>query len=203
MKCSRCHKDKPDDGNGFCRECLDGFRLKRSLAKANGICPRCFKNKPVYGKSSCQSCLAYFIKRKESLILYGKCACGRQPLPWKKICHKCSMDSKARGMSGRAAKRDTVFSYYGNKCECCGESNTLFLTIDHIDGGGSKHRREIKTSGGIGFYRWLIKNNFPEGFRVLCFNCNCGRSRNGGTCPHEESPAVIEHMPSRALALSG
>lgn len=79
--------------------------------------------------------------------------------------------------------RTTVLTHYGGKCECCGEDEPLFLTVDHINGGGKKHRQEI---GGGGFYlhRWLIKNNFPEGFRILCFNCNCGRSLNKGVCPH-------------------
>ncbi len=35
-------------------------------------------------------------------------------------------------------------------------------------------------------YRWIIKNNFPEEFQILCFNCNSGRHINGGICPHEE-----------------
>jgi hypothetical protein len=32
---------------------------------------------------------------------------------------------------------------------------------------------------------WLKRNNFPSGYRVLCMNCNHGRKRNGGICPHE------------------
>jgi hypothetical protein len=29
------------------------------------------------------------------------------------------------------------------------------------------------------------KHGYPEGFQVLCMNCNWGRYRNGGVCPHE------------------
>ena len=25
----------------------------------------------------------------------------------------------------------------------------------------------------------------PDTIQILCFNCNCGRARNGGICPHE------------------
>jgi hypothetical protein len=25
-------------------------------------------------------------------------------------------------------------------------------------------------SGGLEFYRWLIKNNYPEGYQTLCMN---------------------------------
>jgi hypothetical protein len=73
------------------------------------------------------------------------------------------------------------YSDHTNRCACCGESHFEFLTIDHINGGGAKHRREIK-SGVI--YGWLLKNNFPVGFRVLCCNCNSSHGRYG-YCPHE------------------
>lgn len=58
-----------------------------------------------------------------------------------------------------------------------------FLSLDHVNGGGHRQRREL---GGGGFWTWLAKNNYPPGFRVLCHNCNVGRQINGGICPHEE-----------------
>jgi hypothetical protein len=77
-----------------------------------------------------------------------------------------------------------VLTYYSNgtpRCACCGELNVLFLTIDHIDNGGNKHRKEI---GAGNLYRWL-RDERPAGYRVLCFNCNCGRAINNGVCPHK------------------
>jgi len=82
-------------------------------------------------------------------------------------------------------KLEVLIHYGGSppKCACCGETNVEFLTIDHINGEGHKQR---KTQGlGTQFYYWLKRNNFPEGFRVLCYNCNCGRAKNGGICPHK------------------
>jgi hypothetical protein len=81
-----------------------------------------------------------------------------------------------------------VLDAYGHSCECCGEKEILFLTVDHINGGGRKHTQEI---GGRGhnLYRWLVKHNFPQGFRILCFNCNCGRAANKGICPHKQGVA--------------
>ena len=80
-------------------------------------------------------------------------------------------------------KREAIEHYGGNppKCACCGEKEYLFLTIDHIDGGGRLHRRTIKK---YPIYGWLVNNNFPGGFQVLCFNCNCGKSINKNICPH-------------------
>jgi len=80
----------------------------------------------------------------------------------------------------RMKTRIKVLSHYGNKCACCGETETKFLTIDHIKGGGYKHRKKIR----VPFYYWLIKNDFPEGFQVLCMNCNFAKGMHG-ECPHE------------------
>ena len=80
--------------------------------------------------------------------------------------------------------KEEVLNAYGNQCECCKENNPLFLTIDHINGEGNKHRK-IVGSGGYKMYRWIKKNNFPKEFRILCFNCNCGRQLNNGICPHK------------------
>ena len=44
------------------------------------------------------------------------------------------------------------------------------LSIDHIGGGGYKHTKIV--GRGSSFYKWLKRNNYPEGFQVLCFNCN-------------------------------
>jgi hypothetical protein len=66
-----------------------------------------------------------------------------------------------------------VLTHYGNgKCACvqCGFDNIHALSIDHINGKGNEHRRQIKTFGGR-FYHWLVANNYPEGFQTLCMNC--------------------------------
>jgi hypothetical protein len=83
-------------------------------------------------------------------------------------------------------KTHVLIHYNGNppRCACCGESHIEFLTIDHINGGGCQHRKRIGKLGGWVFYRWLINNNFPEGFQVLCANCNLGKGICG-ECPHK------------------
>ena len=83
------------------------------------------------------------------------------------------------------ARRVAVLQYYGGntpKCVCCGETRLAFLAVDHKNGKGNEHRRAIGKSG-LGFLVWLVKNNFPEGFQVLCHNCNMSRGLYGG-CPH-------------------
>ena len=76
--------------------------------------------------------------------------------------------------------RTACLEYYGGKCACCGEDRYEFLAIDHINGGGGKHRKQV----GAKMDRWLRRNGYPEGFRVLCHNCNQAISHYG-CCPHE------------------
>ena len=93
-------------------------------------------------------------------------------------------DNPARAARETAARRlrqkKIVFNHYNNKCACCGEHHFEFLQVDHINGGGIEHRKIINTR----IYSWLINNNFPEGFRLLCSNCNWARGIYG-YCPHE------------------
>ena len=74
----------------------------------------------------------------------------------------------------RQRLKSEVFSYYGKgqiKCNCCEEKELHLLTIDHINGGGNKHREQEGIKTGYSTYSWLKKNNFPEEFQVLCWNC--------------------------------
>jgi ferric-dicitrate binding protein FerR (iron transport regulator) len=83
--------------------------------------------------------------------------------------------------------RQEVFEAYGGfKCACCGETERLFLSIDHVHNDGAQMRKAKLYSGnGTGFYQWLRKNGFPDGFQVLCMNCQIGKHKNGGVCPHQ------------------
>lgn len=69
--------------------------------------------------------------------------------------------------------KDALLAYYGDSsCARCGIDNPVLLCIDHINGGGRKERTANKTLGGSQFYQWLWNNGMPEGYQVLCWNCN-------------------------------
>ena len=75
-----------------------------------------------------------------------------------------------------------IFNHYSNGkicCNCCGENEIGFLSLDHINGGGNEHRRKV----GKRYYTWVIENNYPEGYQVLCYNCNLAKGFFG-KCPH-------------------
>ena len=98
---------------------------------------------------------------------------------------KASRDSKRRA---RIVEKQLCVIAYGGKCVCCGELEPGFLTIDHIDGKGARHRRHLKQQGLTGsfMYRWLREHGYPkDNYQLLCYNCNCGRHCNQGICPHK------------------
>lgn len=90
----------------------------------------------------------------------------------------------------RSLRHEVMMAYGGYICACCGEAEPLFLQIDHVNNDGADHRRELGYDGNGkgGSTRtmfWLKANGFPPGFQILCANCNHGKARNGGVCPHK------------------
>lgn len=92
-----------------------------------------------------------------------------------------------------AILKEEVFQAYGGwKCKCCGEDERLFLSIDHVFNDGHKYRKEKAYSrSSVHFYRWLKRKGFPDGFQVLCMNCNFGKRMNNGICPHKQGVTTI------------
>ena len=100
---------------------------------------------------------------------------------------KVLRDEKVKNINKKINEKNKlkVLIYYGGnppKCVCCGEKTPVFLTINHINQDGAKHRKEI---GKGNLNRWIIKNHFPNKFEVLCWNCNWGKHINKGVCPHK------------------
>lgn len=74
------------------------------------------------------------------------------------------------------------------KCVCCGEKELVFLTFDHIKGGGVQHRKQYKNAPTYKIVR-SIKHHTgkwaTDDFRILCNNCNLATHILKGTCIHE------------------
>jgi hypothetical protein len=90
----------------------------------------------------------------------------------------------------REKRKKIVLDYYSNgkfECACCHENQYEFLTIDHIV------KREKEHGSGAPFYNWLIRNNFPAGFQVLCFNCNCSK-KYLVECPHKSMKKIYPEL---------
>ena len=109
-------------------------------------------------------------------------------------CHECDLayhrqhyrDNRQKYIDKARAwnlkMKQELLDHYGSECACCCESEPMFLELDHVNGGGTTHRKEV--GGGSRFWGWIKRNNFPEEYQILCSNCNSGKHRNGGICPH-------------------
>jgi hypothetical protein len=80
----------------------------------------------------------------------------------------------------REAARLAVLEAYGGRCACCGESEPMFLALDHVNGLQGERKNSHQTR------RDAILRGFPADYQLLCHNCNLGRSLNGGVCPHKK-----------------
>lgn len=128
----------------------------------------------------------------------------KQRNAWRSWCKDCVKQAsrrwyqenpeKARRIYCDAARRRSerlrhqVFAHYSSgepKCACCKETGFRFLTLDHTNNNGGEHRREV--GDGLSTHIWLVRNGFPNGFQVLCWNCQMGKVFNGGICPHQEA----------------
>ena len=124
---------------------------------------------------------------REQSILHTK----RYPEYWKQRYLKNKEAHKKRARESFYRKRIACLKFYGGdppKCDCCGENKLEFLAIDHINGGGTKHKKQLQEKGS-NLYRWLMESNFPEGFRVLCHNCNMSFGFYG-YCPHNKRELI-------------
>jgi hypothetical protein len=106
---------------------------------------------------------------------------------------KCKLCQNERSNELNRRRRIKVLKYYGGdppRCACCGETNNEFLCMDHENGGGEQHRRDTNCGTGSTFCSWLIRNNYPVGYRVLCQNCNSAFGFYG-YCPHQKKKEEI------------
>ena len=141
-----------------------------------------------------------YLKRQKQ-VQYTQTWIRRNPLKWASIKEKYKPIRKQKDKERYLRKKEEnpdfqnekrrmrklkILNHYSKGtlvCACCQESEINFLSLDHING---KHELgHDKTYAGAKLYEWIIKNDFPEGFQVLCFNCNFAKG-HFGKCPHEE-----------------
>lgn len=85
----------------------------------------------------------------------------------KNLRRKCQALSRRRRV---AAQRAEILKLLGGKCKKCGFDDSRALAIDHINGGGTKERKDI----GGGYYSYVLKKikSGSLDYQILCCNCN-------------------------------
>lgn len=187
--CPKCSQDKPLDAfyvrkNGrpssWCKGCL--YERNKARRTAN---PGVRKEQDRrYREKNCDKVQAYQAQWRAKNP-------GRNSQKTKEwyYANKPRVRELARA-SSQKVKDQVIQAYGGCICNCCGETEPLFLSIDHINNDGAAHRKALGgryAGGGKKVYDWIVKSGFPDGFQVLCMNCNWGKHRNHGVCPHRVS----------------
>jgi hypothetical protein len=94
--------------------------------------------------------------------------------------HRCRA---CYALRDRVRTKLNFIKMYGGQCTCCGETDPRFLTLDHTKDDGNEHRKDLACNQIMAY---AVKHYEPENYQVLCYNCNCGKSTNGGICPHKD-----------------
>ena len=109
------------------------------------------------------------------------------PPKGRKVCKKCKNSGTVdTSRQYRGNLKEQALRHYSPSLTCACQRCPLpqpgidFLSIDHIEGRGG-HGREVRRR----LYQWLKNNSYPDGFQVLCYNCNLAKS-GGDVCPHNK-----------------
>lgn len=170
--CSTCCAEKPLDEFGADRRRRDGRRSQCNECRRAAYAEAVGREMPD-GTMGCDEC-----GEEKPLVAFPLRLAGTRRQP----CRSCVQagdreGSRRRGRRYTRRLRLAALAAYGGACACCGEGEEVYLVIDHVQGGGSKHRRSI--TGGI--FAWLKRHSYPPGFQVLCHNCN--HAKRLGGCP--------------------
>lgn len=76
--------------------------------------------------------------------------------------------NRTKGHLPRKELRSQIIDLLGARCIICGFDDQRALQIDHIEGGGYKHRKFFASP--TTFYKYVLDN--PSGFQLLCANHN-------------------------------
>lgn len=165
----------------------DEQREKLKKAKKGCKRPDMLVNNPMFREEIRERVRQFYIKANPDAALYKENRKEYQRRYMKKNMVRVELYRSKEKEKYRKDRLICLTHYGGNppKCKCCGELFLEFLAIDHINGQGNKLRKEKKYGSGGRLYFWLIKNNFPEGFQILCHNCNLAKGFYG-YCPHNE-----------------
>lgn len=146
-------------------------------------CPRCKQTQPVCAFSKNRS-------KKDGLALQCKYCCKRWKAKWRS--NPINKERQRQWAKANYFKHriDALKAYGGDypKCTKCGETTEPFLCIDHVNGGGCRHRNAI---GPANVYKWLKDHGYPIGYQVLCHNCNEGKN-----------PRILKNLNDKKVVLA-
>lgn len=150
------------------------------MKQINGLkfCPRCKQTKKIefFSKG---------INTVDGLKIYCKDCCHKEYLLNQEHYCKYATDY-IRDAKIKAFKIITdnkkITCVKRKEWSCCSTNDMDFLSIDHINGNGANHRREIKANSSADTYRWVIKHpeEAKKTMQILCMNAQVKKKKLNG-----------------------
>lgn len=185
--CCWCKTNTKGRWKKLCEDC--GKLSTPERRKLAGICTACGASQVGPGHTRCEGCIKVTAKQAEEKVEAGLCNhCFKEPRsPGLKSCSRCLGVAGDRYQKAKAA----VYQAYGGfRCRWCGITDPVVLSIDHVNNDGNVHRKRLGLVGRgsctSNLVYWIERNNFPEGFQILCRNCNWAKSK-GREAPQVEN----------------
>ena len=94
---------------------------------------------------------------------------------------------RLKNKKSQKARRRKVFDILGRRCVCCGETDEIYLEVDHVFNDGNKEQK------GSGKWEAIYKKLQvePGRYQILCCNCNKAKHYNGGELYTPEQGWII------------
>lgn len=125
------------------------------------------KQTPEYKAQARAYSESYRLKNPDKIIAQTAKAAEKLKNP----IHKAVVRERERNRA-RELKLEVIRVYSKGSmcCAYCGYSDVRALELDHIDNNGQAHRKALNNRKTV--YQDVKCNNYPDGFQILCSNCN-------------------------------
>ncbi len=160
--------------SGECKKCREA-KHSEALVKGYKACSLCENEQPLdnFGKtknvksgirSYCKSC------EKAEREIYN--TNNKELIQQRRSTPEARRKAFITTHKRRKKIKRIVTHHYSNGTMCClhcGYDKLDALSIDHINDNGAEHRKNDPNAQHLSEY--LYANDFPEGYQILCMNC--------------------------------
>lgn len=192
-RCSKCFKVEPNvarSGRQYCSitcknyvsglSLADYNKIRRQSFKDRGMCSNC-GIRPPGETQKCEECREKF--KISSRVSGKKNQKTRQEKARLKLLDPIEREKiNACAKQRRKKLRSEILDLLGGKCVCCGETNKIYLQVDHLNKDGKQHRA-LCNNDTYTLFKDIKKNPSRFELRVLCASCHFAFTQ-GEQCQH-------------------
>ncbi len=167
--CNACHR------LGAARSAFRPPELKRrALSKTEVVCTKC--GAPLTGDNWYPSMRTN--NQRQCKSCHCKAVLSRLRTPRGSFANRVWFRKR-----GQELKVEVLSHYSGGPPRCTrrGYTDVRALSIDHVNSGGAQHGKKVKK-----MCEWFLRNEYPDGYAVLCLNCNWLKRYEKGEVPRKD-----------------